>query len=343
MDLGDYRKRFRDALRARYGETFDEGFNDIRARYMEVKTGKRDLDVNDVMAIFETKLPYYHDWTKPDSEDLARRMEKEKLASQIRSLSGTGYKLELIRGIWRCLRELSLTALVLHHVYPERFAMCSHHLASLLYISAPKVPEFYIKYCEELKAWSEGEWPRRSNPVVERERLRSHLTVVDVEFALWTWYRLAYIDGTDREQRQHGNNFYLDPWVQDRRAQRIPESLGQVGRLGLARSYLYTEPTVTAIIAWRELETAMRKTLLDLGKTTTDKDDFEALLGILPDSAFPRNLRKYDLRDLWRRRNPVMHKGEEIAEEATARRMEAARVLNGVVEFMGKNNADFHQ
>ena len=194
-----------------------------------------------------------------------------------------------------------------------------------------------------MKVWSEGEWPRRSTAVVDRERPRSHLTVVDAEFALWTWYRLAYIDGTKAEQRQHPKNFYLDPWVQDRRAQRIPDSLGQVGRLCLARSYLYTEPTVAAIIAWRELETAMRKTLLDLGKTTTDKDDFEALLGILPDSAFPRNLRKYGLRDLWHRRNPVMHKGEEIAEGMTARRIEATRVLNGVVEFIGKNNADFHQ
>jgi hypothetical protein len=70
MDLGYYRKRFRDALRARYHEeTFDEGFSDIRAQFMDVKTGKRDLDVKDVMAIFNTKLPYCQDWTKPDSAE----------------------------------------------------------------------------------------------------------------------------------------------------------------------------------------------------------------------------------------------------------------------------------
>jgi hypothetical protein len=36
-----------------------------------------------------------------------------------------------------------------------------------------------------------------------------------------------------------------------------------------------------------------------------------------------------------------MHKGEEIVEKLTARRIEAARVLNGVVSFIGRNNADF--
>jgi hypothetical protein len=310
---------------------------------MEVKTGKRDLDVQDVMSIFETKLPFYQDWTKPDRDDLAQRMRKENLASQVRRLGGAGYKLELDQGIWRRFRELSLTALVLHHLDPERFAMCSRHLASLLYISAPKVPEFYVKYCEELKAWSEREWPQCHSQALQRERSRSQLTVVDAEYALWAWYRLAYIDCTNAEQRQHRDNFYSDPWVQNRRAQRISESLGQVGRLGLARSYLRTDPTVAAMIAWRELETAMRKIAHDSGEKTASKVDFKPLLDILPENALPRNLSKSDLWDLWGRRNPVMHRGEEIAKEVAVRKIEAARVLKWVVEFIGSNSADFRQ
>jgi hypothetical protein len=34
---------------------------------------------------------------------------------------------------------------------PERndLAMCSHHLASLLFVTAPTLPEFYVDYCKE--------------------------------------------------------------------------------------------------------------------------------------------------------------------------------------------------
>jgi hypothetical protein len=266
-------------------------------------------------------------------------MKKANVGDRIKRLGGGGYPPELITEIWRCFRDLSLTALVLHHVYPDRFAMCSHHLASLLHISAPKVPEFYIKYCEELRGWSEREWPQ--GPLVAgTARHRRKLTVVDAEFALWTWYRLAYVDGAKQEQRKHRTNFYRDPWVQERRAQRISESLGPIGKLDLARSYVYTQPTVAAMITWRELEIAMRKVFHDRGEKTTEKDTFGVLIKRLPAGAFSRNLTKHEVASLWHRRNPVMHQGEEIGEEEKISKLYAERVLHGVVEFIEKNRPE---
>ena len=340
MDLGYYRKRFVDALKARYdGETFDDGFRNIEDLYKEVRAGDRLLVAEDVMAIFERSLPFWQDWTKPDGSDLDSRMKEANVGDRIKSLGGGGYPPKLITEIWRCFRELSLTALVLHHVYPDRFAICSHHLASLLYISAPTVLEFYIKYCEELKLWSEGEWPRR-RVVDERARHRSTLTVVDAEFALWTWYRLAYIDGAKKQRKEHREKFYRDPWVQERRAQRISESLGAVGKLDLAQSYVHVAPTVAAMIAWRELETAMRKILHDCGEKTTDNDTFRDLIERLPAGAFSRNLTKRDVVGLWHRRNAVIHQGEEIAENETDAKVYAATVLHGVVGFIEKNRSE---
>jgi len=338
MDLCYYRELFRDALRSRYnGSTFDEGFRRIESRYGDVRAGERLLAAADVMAIFDPDLPFCYDWAKPDKEDLDHRMRETSIGARIKRLSGGGYPPELITEIWRCFRDLSLTALVLHHVYPDRFAMCSHHLASLLHISAPKVPEFYIRYCEELRAWGEPEWPRGlvgDGTAVHRRKL----TVADAEFALWTWYRLAYIVGAKKEQRKHRANFQKDPWVQERRAQRVSESLGTVGKLDLARFYLYSQPTVAAMIAWREIEIAIRKTLHGCGEKATG--NFDVLIERLPAGALPRNLTKRDLVDLWRRRNPVMHQGEEIAEQETISRLYAARVLHGVVEFIEKNGSE---
>jgi len=78
MDLHYYRGLFCDALRARYdGETFDEGFREIKDLYKPVGSGERLLRVEDVMAIFRPTLPFCQDWTKPDAADLALRMKRE--------------------------------------------------------------------------------------------------------------------------------------------------------------------------------------------------------------------------------------------------------------------------
>lgn len=205
LDLVAYLGRFREILKLRYGDCFDEGFKAIEDRYKAIRSGDRDLLSDDVLAIFDESLPYVQNWTKPDREDLEKRMSAANVANRIRDLRDRNYDAELIREIWVCFRELSLTALVLQHIFPKRFAMCSHHLASLLHIAAPTIPEFYLRYCNELKVWSEHDWPTRSK-----------LSVVEAEFALWTWYRLAYF-GRKEERRAHYKNFFGDRWVQEKK------------------------------------------------------------------------------------------------------------------------------
>lgn len=321
LDLSYYWDRFDEALKGRYdGQTFKTGFAEINDRYKDVTSGHRHLTIDDVMAIFSDDLPFVQDWTMPDRGELARRMDTNCVADSVFLLRDRDYDLDLIGKIRYGFRELSLTALVLHHVYPKRFAMCSHHLASLLYITnAPTVPKFYLEYSQELKLWS-------------KEKSSRKLSVAETEFALWTWYRLTYY-GRNEERKRNRDNFFKDPWVRDRRAGKIAESLKELGRLDLAWSYLDTDATVAAIIAWVEFELMVRKVLANAGVRTSRDHTMEDLIGKLPTDAIPRS--RDDLKVLWhqfgRGRNDVMHQGAKLT------RLEAERVLQEVLQFIEHN------
>jgi hypothetical protein len=252
----------------------------------------------------------------PDRDNLAARMESKNAAKLVADLRDRNDNLDLLGEVIYCFRELSLAAFVLQHVYPKRFAMCSHHLASQLWITATTVPEFYFKYCNELKEWSKHEWPTPRR-----------LTVVEAEFALWTWYRCAY--GKSSKQRGiHQTAFRQDHWIQERRPKQIADSLGLIDRLDLARSFLDTDPTAAAIIAWREFETKVREVT-----GCYEKVSMFSLIDRLQHDEVPQHRTKDFLKDLWSwrgpGRNPIMHQGAKISDKK-----EAKRVLNGVVEFI---------
>jgi hypothetical protein len=316
-DLGYYFSRFPDAVEQKYGKRFELGFAKIEQQYKEIRSGRRILTVDDVMDLFDPDLPFVSDWTMPDTVELERKMVQapNDVGKLIRDLGVSGYDLELITEIRNCFRELSLVALVLHHVYPDRFAIVSHHLASLLHITGPTVPAFYIEYCKELRIWSEREW---HTPGVK--------TVVHVEFALWTWYRFAFSGGT--EARGHRVSFTHNRWIQGRRAARVARSLGPLGKLDLARSYLDTDPTVAAMIAWRELEIRIREII---GRRAPPETVFHALINRLTPTMLPPGISIGDLHNLRRRRNSVTHEGAEIE------KMEAGDVLEKVAAFVERN------
>jgi hypothetical protein len=328
FDLVKYWSLFGDALEERYRckNRFKGGFARIEALYQQVRPGRqcRDITVDDVLEIFEDDLPYVQDWSKPDRDDLARRMAEKRAAELIRRLAQDSDGRHLIGEIRYCFRDLGLTALVLHHVYPERFAMCSHHLASLLFVSGRTVPEFYVDYCGELLVWSEH-WAHR----------RPRLSVVETEFALWTWYWFAHHSGDNDARRKHFRAFSTDPWVHERRADRIADALKGVDKMDLARSYVKTEPTVAAIIAWRELETELRRAL---GAPRGDEvreliDRLDEVPGLLP-----AGWAGGDLKRLWCRtgpgRNQVMHDGREVSPK------DAATIVNSVTIFLERNRLE---
>jgi hypothetical protein len=323
FDLGKYWDLFPEALQKRYGSRFEAGFERIREQYKAVRSGERHLTAEDVISIFDSDLPFAQDWTKPDHKDLAARMESKSAAKLIADLRDRDYDLNLLGETIYCFRELSLAALVLQHVYPKRFAMCSHHLASQLCITAPTVPEFYLKYCKELKAWSEHPWPTPHR-----------LTVVETEFALWTWYRRAY--GKSSKQRgTHQTEFRRDHWVQERRARQIADSLGLIDRLDLARSFLDTAPTVAAIIAWREFAVRVRDILEARGERMTKSDTIWDRIAMLLASNVPQGWTQERLTTLWWGRNKAMKDGEDIPGP------EATRILDGVEKFIEKNTPEF--
>jgi hypothetical protein len=326
LDLSSYLDRFEDALRERYnGQTFRSGFAAIKEVYEDVRAGHRRLSVEDVMAIFDDELPFVQDWTKPDLHRLQERMKEHRVADAIyrlRDRNDTRVVLELISQIRKGFGDLSLTALVLHHVYPARFAMCSHHLASLLYIvNASTVPKFYLEYCEELKLWG-------------KETSARQLNVVETEFALWTWYRLTYY-GRNEEKRKNRDNFFKDPWIQDRRAMKIAEALQDLGRLDIARSYLDVDANLAAIIAWVEFERSVRN-LFDAENVSKARGvGMIDLIDNLPLQAVPRS--RKELKYLWLRggrgRNEVVHQGLPLTAS------EAKEIVNDVVEFLAHNAA----
>jgi len=328
FDLGKYFALFGDALEERYNrkdrfKEFKDGFARIETHYRELRPGphRRDITARDVLEIFADDLPYVDDWSKPDYDDLAKRMERTHVADLIRRLTSDSYSKRLLSQIRYCFRDLGLTALVLHHIYPERYAMCSHHLASLLFVSGRTVPEFYVDYCEELLWWSRWE-PLR----------RPELNVAETEFALWTWYWFAHRPGGNSDdRRKHFRAFSTDPSVRARRADRIAHALRGIDKLDLANSYLKTEPTVAAIIAWRELERELRRILGHSGKM----GDLIPMIESLKPSALPADWTGQDLSRLWSRTGPgrdqVMHVGSEVEPD------DAEIVVNSVRSFVEHN------
>lgn len=80
FDLGQYWKRFPDALLTRYKRpvaldlTSPVIFADISRRFEGVRSGRARLAAADVMAIFGESLPFADDWTTPDPVPLEARM-----------------------------------------------------------------------------------------------------------------------------------------------------------------------------------------------------------------------------------------------------------------------------
>jgi hypothetical protein len=178
------------------------------------------------------------------------------------------------------------------------------------------VPKFYLEYCDELKLWS-------------RERSTRKLSVAETEFALWTWYRLTYY-GRNEEKKKHRDAFFKDQWVQERRASKIAESLKELGRLDIARSYLDTDANLAAIIAWVEFERTLRALLATASAVKAKDGKVVDLIYELPMKAVPRS--REELTYLWLRdrrgRNEVIHTGLKL------QRREAEDIVNGVVEFI---------
>jgi hypothetical protein len=322
FDLGKYSKAFPEALLERYGRDFKLGFDRIENQYKDVRSGRCPLTVEDVLAIFEPDLPFVEDWTKPDRNNLAERMEAKEAHKLIADLRHHDYDLNLLQKIIYCFRELSLTALVLHHVYPERFAICSHHLASQLYVTAPTVPKFYIKYCEELREWSKHSWPTRIKD----------FTVAKAEFALWTWYRACRRKGGD-DRRRLQREFSKDPWVQVRRAKQIA-TLGEIDRLVLARSFVENNATAAASIGWVALAIKVREILKDRGVPMTTGDTIRNRFDKLSDEELPEGWTKNDLKEIWGKRNLVMKEDADISSQ------DAASVLIKVEEFIEHNTRE---
>jgi len=67
-----------------------------------------------------------------------------------------------------------------------------------------------------------------------------------------------------------------------------------------------------------------------------DERGFGVLLRRLPERAFRRSLTRRDVKELWDRRNDVMHRGEDLAVSSEAEKY-AAKVVHGVVEFIENN------
>jgi hypothetical protein len=315
FDLGKYWGLFPKALLDGYGRRFELDESDlVFANIGRTFAGSdRDLTIDHVKAIFSKDLPFADDWTTPDFGVLGKRMTERNVADSIRLLGGDVDNLKLIGKILYCFRELGLTSLVLHHVYPKHFAMCSHHLASLLYITAPTVPEYYVKYCKELREWSTREWSTRAP--------RIQGSAVKTEFALWTWYRLAY-HGELGERDEHYRAFFTDSWIQEQRAWQIAESLKEIRPLDLAWAFLDSQPTVAAMIACREFETVAREVVRLRGEVVPYK-----MVHVVKRLVSDIRDQNYFL-SLLALRDRVIHRGYMIKKE------EARKVLRGFGKFI---------
>jgi hypothetical protein len=209
--------------------------------------------------------------------------------------------------------------------------MCSHFLASQLYIRGDDLPEFYLSYCTELKEWSDHKWPTRGE-----------LTVEQAQYALWVWYRAAY-KGQPNDRNRIKREFVRNPFVQEQRKKQIARSLNRDRRIDLARVYVSVDPTVAAIIAWREFDVALGGVFDGLGIERTGpngkKLSIPDQIRRLPNTRIPVGWSKESLIRIWCNcavtRNDVMHEDRTIDSSETA-----SGIVEGVDAFIAHSFPD---
>jgi hypothetical protein len=120
------------------------------------------------------------------------------------------------------------------------------------------------------------------------------------------------------EQSEHRRRFERDARVRRRRAMRITRSLKAIDKLGFARFFVdCDDPTLAAIIAWREFEINARSLLYNTGERSAYTHDLkmDAILRRLPKGE------KTDYEFIWRERNSVMHHDRQIEDRDQARKI----------------------
>jgi hypothetical protein len=105
-----------------------------------------------------------------------------------------------------------------------------------------------------------------------------------------------------------------------------------VDAIGFARFFLDTDPTLGALIAWREFEVKARALLSNTGRYRKINDRSSKMSSVIP--LLQKEL-GIDYSALWRNRDPVMHDDRMISDE------EAKVIVKAVGQFIDGNHGKF--
>jgi hypothetical protein len=174
-------------------------------------------------------------WPRPQNKVLEEALSRER----IKLAPMPANPAEAIERLLRVFHNLGTVSLILHFVYPERFAIFSTPVIHLLQVTRPGLVDMYLAYCEELRVWADY----------------FHMpSVAATSTALWTYAEVAKTaDHPVAVKARH--ELEEDIWVQRRRAaQVIRPFLRRYGRLPLAHILVDEDAAIAGKIAAEEYE-----------------------------------------------------------------------------------------
>ena len=290
FELKHYLDRYAEVCKRKYGRSYS--FRTLEKKFEPLCTGNRWLAAKDVVNIFDpTATPFGRYWPKPNEKELDQVLKKERLVLG----PAPGDPHELVGRALAVLHSIGIVSLVLRFVHPDRYGIFSTPIMSLLQVHRPRTIDFYVAYCEELRAWK------------ERFKMES---VAETETALWTYHEL--VAGNTSETSVTGAEFGADVWIQRRLvAQVLRPFLRNYGPLELARILVEEEPKLAGKIAGEEYERLLRVAARELcgGMNLNVRGAIEILFDRLAQDGYISPEDKVQLDKAWRVRNAAVHAG----------------------------------
>lgn len=298
FNLQIYRDRFPEAAQAAFGRSYN--FRALEKNYAYLRQESNWLSVGHVLSLFDlNRTPYARYWPKPDEKKLDEILKQERI--RLTPLDDSGRK--LAHRLIGTLHNLGLASLILRLTYPERFAIFSVAVASLLQVQRSNMVELYMAFCDELAEW------------------RNHFkmdSVAETEMALWTFHQIAagaLQNGAGEEARK---SFDADLWIQRRRlGQTLRPFIRKYGPLELARLLAEEDPRLAGKIAGEEHERLLRCAARRFYPcfTVGHKGWADALISLLAQDGLISLDEQTTLRRIWRLRNQAVHPEGQLAIE----------------------------
>lgn len=236
FNLKTFLESLPEISRAVFGQAFN--LRKLERDFAFLRKESNWLTIGHVTKVFDpVSVPHARNWPIPDLKRLDAVLRERRLRLAPPDAAGS-----VVGELIRTLHSLGPVSVILRLVYPEKYAIFSGPVGTLLQVQRAGATELYLAFCQELLEWQ------------KHFRMGS---VAETETALWCFYHITNHAGARGEEAREA--FEADIWIQRRRLARVLDPfLRRYGPLELARLLAEANPKLAGKIAGEEYERLLR-------------------------------------------------------------------------------------